>query len=130
MDVRLDKWLWAVRVFKTRSAASQACRNGKVSISGHAAKPSRIIKLGEEVAVRQRYITRTFRVMGLAQKRVSAKTAPELVEETTPAGELAKLQRIRKDPLSEIFAHRGRGGGRPTKKERRDLERLKDSSED
>ena len=129
MDVRLDKWLWAVRIFKTRSTARQACKNGKVSIVGQTAKPSRILKPGDEVAVKQRYIIRRYLVKGLAQKRVSAKIAADLVEEITSAAELAKLERIRKDPLAEIFAHRARGSGRPTKKERRDLEHLKESSD-
>ena len=130
MDVRLDKWLWAARIFKTRNTATLACKNGKVSILGQSAKPSRILKPGDEVAVKQRYITRRYLVKGLAQKRVSAKLAPDLVEEITSKAELAKLERIRKDPLAEIFAHRGRGKGRPTKKERRDLDRLKESSDE
>jgi ribosome-associated heat shock protein Hsp15 len=125
MEVRIDKWLWAVRVFKTRSRASEACRGGRVLIDGLAVKPSRSIKPDEVVEVKQKPIIRRYRVKGLSSKRVSAKLAVELVEEITPVEELEKLKRYWQDPLGFILAKREKGTGRPTKKERRDLEKLR-----
>lgn len=124
MSARIDRWLWAVRIFKTRNKASEACRGGKVSIDGISVKPSRDIRIGETVHVKQRPIVRSYRVMGLAVKRVSAKIAQDLVEEITPREELDKLTAFRKEPLSFIFGNREKGAGRPTKKERRDIEKL------
>lgn len=126
MEVRIDKWLWAVRIFKTRSKASDACKSGKVSVNGIAVKPSRVLKLDEVVDVSFPPIIRNFRVKALAVKRVSAKLAVNLVEEITPEKELEKLRLFHTDPVSIIFGHRERGAGRPTKKERRDIEKLKD----
>ncbi|MEN8154879.1 MAG: RNA-binding S4 domain-containing protein [Acidobacteriota bacterium] len=126
MDARIDKWLWAVRIFKTRSKASEACKSGKVSIDGSVVKPSRILKPDEIVEVNFPPIIRKFRVKSLAVKRVSAKLARELVEETTPEKELEKLRLFYKDPVSVIFGYREKGAGRPTKKERRDIEKIKE----
>ena len=115
--IRIDKWLWAVRIFKTRSMATNACKSGKVAIDETAVKPSHMVKVGEEVKVNGGPfgpITRTFKVKGLLEKRVSAKIAKEFVEETTPEEEFAKLKALREFP----FAAREKGTGRPTKKER------------
>ncbi|MEI7663853.1 MAG: S4 domain-containing protein [Bacteroidota bacterium] len=119
--VRIDKWLWAVRVFKTRSLASEACRSGKVKILDHVVKPSRELKTGEVIAVSVSPITRTLRVVALSGNRVSAKLVPSLMEDLTPEEEYQKLKR-KNEPG---FEHRERGLGRPTKRERREIEFLK-----
>lgn len=118
---RLDKWLWAVRVFKTRSMATDACKKGKIFINGIAAKPSHSVKIGEVIERRESMITRSFKVTGLLEKRVSAKVAVNYMEEVTPPEEFAKLELAR----TSMIAVRERGTGRPTKKERRDIEKLK-----
>lgn len=125
MEVRIDKWLWAARIFKTRNKASEACRSGKISIKGNTVKPSHIIKPGDMVDVKFRPVVRSYRVLGLAVKRISAKLSKDLVEEVTPEEELEKLKMYRKDPLSFIFAIREKGSGRPTKKERRKIDILR-----
>ena len=124
MSIRIDQWLWAARLYKTRSWANQACRGGKVQIEGGAVKPARPLQSGEIVQIKQPPIVRLYQVKKLAIKRVSATLARELVEEITPAGELEKLALARRDPLGLVFAGRERGSGRPTKKERRELEKL------
>lgn len=124
MPIRIDQWLWAARLFKTRSLANQACRGGRVQIAGSAVKPSRQLAGGETVQVKAPPIMRLYLVKGLAAKRVSAALARELVEEITPAADLEILALARRDPLGVIFAARDRGSGRPTKKERRELEKL------
>lgn len=119
---RLDKWLWAVRVFKTRSMATDACKKGKIFINGISAKPSHSVKIGEVIERRESMITRSFKVTGLLEKRVSAKVAVNYMEEVTPPGEFAKLELAR----TTMIGVRERGTGRPTKKERRDTEKLKE----
>jgi ribosome-associated heat shock protein Hsp15 len=121
---RIDKWLWAVRIFKTRSMASNACKGGKVVIGENSIKPSHMVKIGEEIKINGGPfgpITRTFQVKGLLEKRVSAKLAKEFVEETTPPEEFEKLKALKNSPLG----FRERGTGRPTKKDRRKIEQLK-----
>ena len=125
MSIRIDQWLWAARLYKTRSLANQACRGGKVQIAGSSVKPARLLREGEIVEIKQPPIARQYRVKGLAAKRVSAVLARELVEEITPAADLEKLELARRDPLGLIFASRERGSGRPTKRERRLLGRLR-----
>jgi ribosome-associated heat shock protein Hsp15 len=124
MNARIDQWLWAARLFKTRSLANQACRGGKVQIAGAAVKPARPVRIGEIICVKQAPIVRQYLVKNLAVKRVSAVLARELLEEITPAADLEKLALARRDPLGAIFAARERGSGRPTKKERRRLEEM------
>ena len=126
MATRIDQWLWAARLFKTRSLANQACRGGRVQVAGSAVKPSRPLSGGEVIEIKQPPIMRQYLVKNLAVKRVSAVLARELVEEITPAADLEKLQLARRDPLGLIFAARDRGSGRPTKKERRELEKLQE----
>ena len=118
MEARLDKWLWAARIYKTRSLAIDACKNGRVMIGGVKVKPSRMIKVGEEIQVRKPPVTYTFRVLQAIQNRVGAKLVPEVLENiTTPDQyELLEMNRI------SGFVNRARGTGRPTKKERRDLD--------
>ncbi|MCU0288238.1 MAG: RNA-binding S4 domain-containing protein [Acidobacteria bacterium] len=117
---RLDKWLWAVRVFKTRSTATEACKKGKIFLNGIAAKASHLVKIGEVFELRETLITRSFKVTGLLEKRVSAKVAAEYMTEVTPPEEFKKLELAR----TTMIAIRERGAGRPTKKERRDIDKL------
>jgi ribosome-associated heat shock protein Hsp15 len=124
MTTRIDQWLWAARLYKTRSLANQACRGGRVQVSGSAVKPAHAVRVGEIISIKQPPIVRQYWVKNLAVKRVSAVLARELVEEITPAGDLEKLAQARHDPLSVIFAAREKGSGRPTKKERRNLEEM------
>jgi len=117
-NVRVDKWLWAVRVFKTRSQATEACRKGHVSIDNLPVKPSRILHPGEIVQVRKPPLVRSFKVLELAEKRMSAKLAINFMEDVTPPEEL-EIQEMQK---SMRWISRDKGTGRPTKKERRDLD--------
>ena len=118
MEARLDKWLWAARIFKTRTIAADACKNGRVMIDGVKMKPSRIIKEGDVLQVRKPPVTYSFKVLKAIQNRVGAKLVPEVLENvTTPDQyELLEMNRI------SGFVGRARGTGRPTKKERRDLD--------
>ncbi|MBI4647829.1 MAG: RNA-binding S4 domain-containing protein [Bacteroidia bacterium] len=118
VEVRIDKWLWAVRIFKTRNMATQECRKGRILINGVQVKPSRIIKQGDIIAVKQDPLTRTYKVKALLSKRVSAKVAVEFTEDITPPEELQKLE-LCKAQHEQFF--RPHGTGRPTKKERRTL---------
>jgi len=120
-QVRIDKWLWAVRVFKTRSLATEACKKGRVTIAGQSAKPSRVLKPGEVVEVRKNPVTYSYKVKQLIQKRVGAKLVPEYMEDITPASELEILEMQK----NMSWFERERGTGRPTKKDRRDIDRLK-----
>lgn len=121
-EVRIDKWLWAVRIFKTRTAASESCKKGRVIIGNVAVKPSRNIKVGEIVQVRKPPITFSFKVLALADKRMGAPKVSDFMENVTPPDqyELMELNKI------SGFVDRQRGTGRPTKKERRDLEQFTD----
>ena len=116
--IRIDKWLWAVRLYKTRSLASEECRKGKVIINGIAVKPSREIKEGEIIQLKRPPIMRSYKVLALTENRMSAKIVPEFMLETTPASELEILE-VQKHMS---FFNRERGTGRPTKKERRDMD--------
>ena len=118
MEARLDKWLWAVRIFKTRSIAADACKNGRVTINGALAKPARTVKEGDEVSVRKPPVTYTFRVLQAIEKRVGAKLLPDIIENITDPSqyELLEMSRI------SGFVNRAKGTGRPTKKDRRALE--------
>lgn len=118
-EVRIDKWLWAIRVFKTRSLAAEACKKGKVIIDDVQVKPSRIVKINDVVFVRKLPVVYSYKVTGLIEKRVSASLAVQNFEELTPEEELLKLQ------VNEaIFVKRDRGSGRPTKKERRVINKI------
>lgn len=117
-EARLDKWLWAARIYKTRTLAADACKNGRISINGVPAKPSRTVKAGDEVGVRKSPITYVFRVRQAIEKRVGAKLLPDILENITPPEqyELLEMSRI------SGFVDRARGTGRPTKKDRRALD--------
>ena len=115
---RIDKWLWAARIFKTRSIASDACKNGRVTIGGVNMKPSRSVKVGDVVSVKKPPITYSFKVLKTIEQRVGAKLPPEIYENVTDPKqyELLEMSRI------SGFVDRARGTGRPTKKERRALD--------
>ncbi|MCX6267279.1 MAG: S4 domain-containing protein [Bacteroidetes bacterium] len=119
--IRIDKWLWAVRIFKTRSLASEACRSGKVKILDQAVKPSRDVKPEDIIAVSLGVITKTVKVLVPIGHRVSAKLVPDAMTDLTPEAEYQKLKRS--GDLN--FEFRERGTGRPTKRERREIEFLK-----
>ena len=117
-QARIDKWLWAARIFKTRSLAAEACKNGRVTIGNVNVKPSHMVKVGETVSVRKPPITYSFKILQTIEQRVGAKLIPEIYENvTTPDQyELREMNRI------SGFVDRARGTGRPTKKERRALD--------
>ena len=119
-EVRVDKWLWAVRIFKTRSQATEACRKNRILIEDQPVKPSRILKINDIVRVKRPPVIYSYRVLGLLGKRLSAKAVQEFVENITPAEELDKLK-IRDD----FYIMRDKGAGRPTKKERRIIDKLR-----
>ena len=118
IQARIDKWLWAARIFKTRSIAADACKNGRVTINNVNVKPSHMVKVGETVSVRKPPITYSFKILQTIEQRVGAKLIPEVYENvTTPDQyELLEMNRI------SGFVDRARGTGRPTKKERRALD--------
>ena len=120
MDVRIDKWLWAVRIYKSRSLATAACSAGKVRIAGQTLKPSRSVHVGEVISAANGEITRTVRVRGLLERRVGAKVVAEYMEDLTPASEYSKLR----EPNFRPLLLRPKGAGRPTKKDRRKLDEL------
>src|SRR6188474_3494905 len=114
---RLDKWLWAVRVFKTRPLATEACRAGKVLIGELEAKPGRDVHVGELVTVRVGAVTRTLKVVAMPRSRVAAKQLPEFMADLTPP---AEYERAKQASIEHLLA-RQRGEGRPTKKDRREM---------
>lgn len=119
-EVRIDKWMWAVRIFKTRTIAAEACKKGRVMINNVTMKPSRMIKIGDIIQVRKPPITFSFKVIGLSQNRMGAKLVPEYMENVTPPDQYEILE------MNKIsgFVDRARGLGRPTKKDRRELEQF------
>lgn len=119
---RVDKWLWAARIYKTRSLAADACKNSRVTINGVNVKPSHIIKVGEVISVKKSPVVYSFRVLKCIEQRVGAKLLPEVYENVTDPKqyELLEMSRI------SGFVDRARGTGRPTKKERRALDAFVD----
>ena len=117
-EARIDKWLWAARIYKTRTLAADACKNGRITINGAQTKPSRTVKAGDKVGVKKPPITYTFLVKEPIEKRVGAKLLPDILENvTTPEQyELLEMSRI------SGFVDRARGTGRPTKKDRRAID--------
>jgi ribosome-associated heat shock protein Hsp15 len=118
MEIRIDKWLWATRIFKTRTIALEACKKNRVMVNDAPAKPSRMIRIGDIISVRKPPVTYSFKVLGLTSNRIGAKLVPEYLENITPPEqyEILNLQKI------SGFVDRAKGSGRPTKKERRDLD--------
>ncbi|PLX09718.1 MAG: heat-shock protein Hsp15 [Marinilabiliales bacterium] len=121
-EVRIDRWLWAVRIFKTRSMATDACKKGRVVIESQNAKPSKMIRPGFIVEVKKPPITFTYEVIDVLENRVGAKLVENYCKNLTPDEELNKLKDLKNDPM--IF-YRKKGLGRPTKKERRDIDKFK-----
>lgn len=117
-EARIDKWLWAARIFKTRTIAAEACKKGRISINGAQAKPARMIKPGDIINVKKSPITYSFKVLQAIEKRVGAKLIPEIMENVTSPEQYELLE------MSKIsgFIDRARGTGRPTKKDRRSLD--------
>ena len=120
-SVRIDKWLWAIRAFKTRTQASDACRGGKIKIDGNNVKPSREVTTGDIINVQSGIIKKTFKVLKPVRNRVASKFVAELAEDLTPAEEYEKLDMLRQLNSEK----RDRGTGRPTKRDRRDINKLK-----
>ena len=121
-SARIDKWLWAARIFKTRSLAADACKNSRVTINGTNVKPSHIVKCGETVSVKKPPITYSFKILQPIEQRVGAKLIPEIYENVTDPKqyELLEMSRI------SGFVDRARGTGRPTKKDRRAMDAFVD----
>ena len=122
-DTRIDKYLWAIRAFKTRTDATDACKGGKVKIAGVNAKPSKEVKPGDVLTVKKGSVTYTYKVLQPLERRVGAKLVPEYALNLTPAAELEKLRA----PVETFFITRDRGAGRPTKKDRREIEEIWDA---
>ncbi len=124
MEVRIDKWLWAMRVFKTRTIATEACKKGRVMMGGAPVKPSRPIKEGDVIEVRKPPITYTFRVKATTQNRLGAKLVPDYLENITPQSQYDLLE------MTKIsgFVDRRKGMGRPTKRDSREMSRFKEDS--
>ena len=122
MPVRIDKWLWAVRIFKTRTVATDACKKGRVTVGDNMApvKPSRLLEVGDIVHVRKSPVTYTFRVKALTQNRLGAKLVPDYAENITPQDQYDLLEVVK----ISGFIDRQKGLGRPTKREGRDLARF------
>ena len=118
VEVRIDKWMWATRIFKTRTIATDACKKNRISVGGVTVKPSRMIKTGDVISVRKPPVTYSFRVLGVTENRMGAKLVPQYLENITPPEEYEILE------LNRIsgFVDRARGLGRPTKKDRRELD--------
>lgn len=119
-EVRIDKYLWAIRVYKTRTEATDACKGGKIRLNGGDVKPSKAVKEGDVIVARKGAVTYTYRVLQLVDKRQGARLVPEYAENLTPPEEMAKLRA----PVETFFLKRDRGAGRPTKKDRRQMEDL------
>lgn len=119
-SVRIDKFLWAIRVFKTRCEAAEACKGNRVKVNDADAKPSRDVKVGDVITVRKAAVYYKWKVLGLIENRVGAQLVPQYAENQTPQEELDKL----KAPVETFFVKRDRGTGRPTKKDRRTIDAM------
>ena len=117
-EARIDKWMWAARIFKTRTIAAEACKKGRIHINGAQAKPSRMVKPGDVIQVKKPPVTYSFKVLQAIEKRVGAKLVPEIMENVTTPDQYELLE------MSKIsgFVNRAKGTGRPTKKDRRELD--------
>lgn len=124
-SIRIDKYLWAIRVYKTRSDATDACNGNKVQINGVNAKASKAVKVGDLISARKGIVVFQYKVLQLAENRMGAALVPDFAENLTPEEELAKMRA----PVETFFVKRDRGTGRPTKKERRELDALWDEFE-
>jgi ribosome-associated heat shock protein Hsp15 len=118
---RIDKWLWCVRIFKSRTLAAEACAGGKVKIEGDRVKPSRAVSTGDIITVQNGYIKKTYKVLGFIEKRTSAQLAVNYVQDITP-----EEDRLKYDIIHKSYIGRYKGSGRPTKKDRREINKLLD----
>ena len=127
-EVRIDKWLWAMRIFKTRTIATEACRKGRVSVGDNDSpiKPSRMLRVGEVVNVRKPPVTYSFRVKALTENRLGAKLVPDYLENITPQSQLDLLDVVK----ISGFIDRRKGLGRPTKREGRELSHFREEAAD
>lgn len=123
-EERIDKWLWAMRVFKTRTIATEACKKGRIEVGGSAVKPSRIIKPGDTINVKKPPITYTFRVLKLSENRLGAKLVPDYLENLTPQSQYDLLEMTR----ISGFVDRRKGLGRPTKRDSREMSRFREET--
>lgn len=121
-STRIDKYIWAIRLFKTRSEATEACNGNKVQLNGVAAKPSKTVKAGDSISIRKGAVQYSYKVLKIAENRMGAQLVPEFAENLTPQSELDKLHA----PRETFFVKRDRGSGRPTKKDRREMDALWD----
>lgn len=124
--LRIDKYLWAIRAFKTRSLATEACKAGRVKLAGQSLKPSHVVKVGETYTVQKGPDRRIIKVSGLLEKRVDAKTAVGFYEDLTPAEETQRFKSMFHAPVLQ----RERGAGRPTKRDRREIDDLLDANDE
>lgn len=125
-SVRIDKYLWAIRVYKTRSDATEACNGNKVKIAGVNAKPSKAVKIGDVIEVHKGPATFTYKVLQLSENRMGAPMVPDYAEDLTPDSERARMHA----PKETIVLQRDKGTGRPTKKDRRSLDALMGALDD
>lgn len=125
-EERIDKWMWATRIFKTRTIATDACKKGRVYVGDALAKPSRVVKVGDIIKVRKPPVTYSFRVKALTANRLGAKLVPDYLENITPQSEYDLLEVVK----ISGFVDRRKGLGRPTKREGRELSRFKEESYD
>ena len=123
-EERVDKWLWATRIFKTRSIATDACKKGRITVDGVTVKPSRTVKIGDKISVRKPPVTYTFEVIGLTEARVGAKLVPNFLKNLTTRDQYELLDMVR----ISGFVNRQKGLGRPTKKEGRELAQFTEMS--
>jgi len=120
-QIRVDKWLWAVRIFKTRNQATEACKKGRILIREQPVKPSRVLRINDIIQFKKPPVVYSYKVTGLLAKRLSARLVKDYIEDVTPESELQKLK-VRET----FFISRDRGSGRPTKKERRIMDKLRE----
>ncbi len=123
MDTRIDKFLWSVRLFKTRTQAAEACKKGRVLVGGALVKASHVIKAGDTIQIKRPPVTYAFRVLDIPSSRLGAKLVENYLQNVTSADQIALLEVIKVDRQNQ----RAKGLGRPTKKERRDIDNLIDN---
>lgn len=122
-ELRIDKWLWVARLFKTRRGAADACQAGKVKLEGRSVKPSRAIRVGDELQITRKLYRQRIKITGLSERRVSPAIAATLCEDITPAEEIEQAKLVR--TTESAFRREPRRAGRPTKRDRRALQKLK-----
>ena len=120
-QIRVDKWLWAIRIYKTRNQATEACKKGRILIREQPVKPSRVLRINDIIQIKKPPVIYSYKVTGLLAKRLSARLVKDYVENITPESELQKLK-VRET----FFISRDKGSGRPTKKERRTMDKLRE----